>query len=121
MIKLRLKDGTEYTVTDNSTIDEFAMVLPSMKDYVDIYDAMTDDNLSDVSIGDETYLDRVLIGTSTSRIGNKIEAHFSTGSTTQRAEIEALESRVVGLEAQVAESSDKAEAFDYIMNGGDEA
>lgn len=121
MKSIRLKDGTEYEVTDNSTIDEFAMVLDSMSDYADIYGGMTDDNLSQVTIEAVTYQDKVLIGTSTSRIGNKIEAHFLTGSTSQRTEIEALMNLVGNLEAQVAESSDKAEAFDYIMNGGNEA
>lgn len=109
---LTLKDGTSYECTDNSNVTEFAIFVADIDAFVEVFDKMTDENLSSFTLDEEVFAGRTLMETKTYKWQNQLEAHFVTLPTEEQRIIEEIEVRA-------AQAQDKAEAYDILM--GEEA
>lgn len=109
-MKIKLKDGTEYVGASNSTIEELIIFVLNVEEFVDVYNTMTDENLSEFTVGDTTAQNRTLMETKTYKYNNFIEAHFVVLPTEAEILIEASR-------ALATVNADKAEAFDILMGG----
>ena len=97
-MQIKLKDGTEYEGAANTTPEELIIFAQDMNEFVTVYNTMTDENLSELTIEDTVY-SRRMVETKTYRWLDKVEAHFVT------------------LPVDGGEYKDKAEAFDILMGG----
>lgn len=109
---ITLKDGTTYKGADNSTLQEMIVFVRNIDEFIAAYDKMTDENLSEYSVGGETATGRSLAETKTYKYADRIEAHFVVLPTEAQRVIEEMEARA-------AEYEDKAQAYDILM--GEEA
>lgn len=107
---ITLKDGTTYEGAENSTLTEMIIFVADLNGFVSAYNKMTDDNLSEYSVGEATAKGRTLMETKTYKYVDKLEAHFIVLPTEAQAIIEEMEQRAEA-------NSDKAEGYDILTGG----
>lgn len=109
-MQIILKDKTTYECADNSTLQEMIIFVPDINEFTSIYNKMTDENLSEYSVGDQTAYGRTLMETKTYKYADKLEGHFVAIPTEAQAIIE-------GLEQKAESNQDKADGYDILMGG----
>ena len=105
---ITLHDGTTFDGADNSTTTELIIFVADMDAFVAAYEKMTDANLSEYTVGEDTVYNRTLMETKTYKWQDAIEAHFVVLPTEEQAIIEQAEARA-------AQYADKAQAYDILM------
>lgn len=111
-MQITLHDGTTYDGADNSTTTELIIFVAGMDDFVAAYNTMTDENLSEFTVGEVTAYNRTLMETKTYKWQGRMEAHFVVLPTEEQALIEQMEARAEAY-------ADKAQAYDILV--GEEA
>lgn len=109
-MKITLKDGTTYNGADNSTTQEMIIFVSDVYEFVEVYNKMTDGNLSEYHVGDSVAYGRTLMETKTYKWSDKLEAHFVAIPTEAQAVIDEM-----GRRAEA--SADKAEGYDILTGG----
>lgn len=105
-----LKDGTTYEGASNSTTTEFIIFVADIDAFAAEYKKMTDENLSRLTVGDTTVVNRTLSETKTYKYADKLEAHFVVLPSEAQTIIEEMEQR-----AEV--NQDKADGYDILTGG----
>jgi len=114
MKTLKLKDNTQYTVTDTSVIFDCVIELENRNDVVSIWNKMTDDNVSSMTLDDELYEGYTFA--SFSVVGEHMHLYFSAPLTTREQEMQA---QIDALTAENAVLQDGAMAYDIITGGAE--
>lgn len=109
-MKIVLKDGTEYEGAANSTATEFIVFVSDIDAFAAEYKKMTNENLSALTVGDTTVINRTLHEAKVYTINGQVEAHFVVLPTTEQVIIDEMGARV-------ALNADKAQAYDILMGG----
>lgn len=109
-MEIKLKDNTTYQGADNSTLTEMIIFVKNITEFVEVYNNMTDDNLSEYSVGEATAQGRTLTETKTYKYVDSLEAHFVAVPTEAQAIIEEMERKA-------AVNKDKANGYDILTGG----
>lgn len=107
-MQITLHDGTTYEGADNSTTTELIIFVADMTAFMSAYNKMTNENLSEYTVGEDTAYNRTLMETKTYKWQDRIEAHFVVLPTEEQVIIEQMESRAT-------QYADKAQAYDILM------
>lgn len=106
-MQMVLKDGTTYTLLDNSTALEVIMKCTDLSEFTETIGKLSDENLSEFTINNTKYENRKLAEAKLYFDATGMEAHFVLIPTEAQAIIDAA----------VARYADKANGYDILTGG----